>query len=136
MGDLYNNLKIYEAKIIGSSSTNQNTKNIAFVSSNITTNTNEAVKIAHGVSAANSKNNASTLPTVDSLSDAVNYSFFSSNGLEVADGNADNESKEISQEDIKESSWHLRIKTIETGRQQEGLYQLRKLLQMLYSDTE
>ncbi|GKD49389.1 hypothetical protein Tco_1278365 [Tanacetum coccineum] len=31
--------------------------------------TNEAVKTAHGVSTANSKNNASTLPNVDSLSD-------------------------------------------------------------------
>ncbi|GJU30286.1 hypothetical protein Tco_1173875 [Tanacetum coccineum] len=69
---------IYEAKIMGSSSTNQNTQNIAFVSSNITTNTNEAVKTAHGVSAANSKNNASTLPNVDSLSDAMIYSFFAS----------------------------------------------------------
>ncbi|GJX61570.1 ribonuclease H-like domain-containing protein [Tanacetum coccineum] len=55
-------------------------------------NTNEAVKTAHGVSAANSKDNASTLPNVNSLRD----------GLKVADGNADNESKEISQEDRKE----------------------------------
>ncbi|GKF40098.1 hypothetical protein Tco_0120159, partial [Tanacetum coccineum] len=37
----------------------------AFVSSNITGSTNEAVKTAHGVSAANSKENASTLPNVD-----------------------------------------------------------------------
>ncbi|GJU12964.1 hypothetical protein Tco_1135360 [Tanacetum coccineum] len=71
MDDLYNNLKIYEAEIMGSSSTNQNTQNVAFVSSNITSSTNEAVKTAHGVSAANSKNNASTLPNVDSLSNAV-----------------------------------------------------------------
>ncbi|GJW29862.1 hypothetical protein Tco_0046737 [Tanacetum coccineum] len=91
-----------EAKIMGSSSINQNTQNIAFVSSNITTSTNEAVKTAHGVFAANSKNNASTLPNVDSLSDVVIYSFFA-NGLEVADGNADNESKKISLEDMKES---------------------------------
>ncbi|GJW02052.1 hypothetical protein Tco_1560908 [Tanacetum coccineum] len=34
--------------------------------------------IAHGVSTANSKNNASTLPNVDSLSDAMIYSFFAS----------------------------------------------------------
>ncbi|GJR65565.1 retrovirus-related pol polyprotein from transposon TNT 1-94 [Tanacetum coccineum] len=58
--------------------------------------TNEAVKTAHGVSAANSKNNASTLPNVDSLSDARDR-------FEVADGNADNESKDISQEDRKQS---------------------------------
>ncbi|GJZ72109.1 hypothetical protein Tco_0635960 [Tanacetum coccineum] len=71
MDNLYNNLKIYEAKIMGSSSTNQNTQNVAFLSSNITSSTNEAIKTAHGVSVANSKNNASTLPNVDSLSDVV-----------------------------------------------------------------
>nr|GEU43269.1 putative ribonuclease H-like domain-containing protein [Tanacetum cinerariifolium] len=92
MDDFYNNLKIYEAEVIGSSSTSQNTQNVAFVSSNITSSTNKAVKIAHGVSTANSKDNASTLPNVNSLR----------NRLEVADGNADNESKEIPQEDKKE----------------------------------
>ncbi|GJU83795.1 ribonuclease H-like domain-containing protein [Tanacetum coccineum] len=70
MDDLYNNLNIYEAEVMGSSSTSQNTQNVAFVSSNNTLNTNEAVKTAHGISAANSKDNASTLPNVDSLSDA------------------------------------------------------------------
>ncbi|GJX72062.1 ribonuclease H-like domain-containing protein [Tanacetum coccineum] len=71
MDDLYNNLKIYEAEIMRSSSTNQNTQNVTFLSSNITSSTNEAVKTAHGVFAANSKNNASTLPNFGSLSDAV-----------------------------------------------------------------
>ncbi|GJW01969.1 putative ribonuclease H-like domain-containing protein [Tanacetum coccineum] len=105
MDGLYNNLKIYEAKVKGSSSTSQNTQNVAFVSSDITGSTNEAVKTAHGVFAANFKPNASTLPNVDSLSDAVIYSFFAiqGDGLEVADGNVDNESKKISQENMKES---------------------------------
>ncbi|GJX39094.1 ribonuclease H-like domain-containing protein [Tanacetum coccineum] len=103
MDDLYKNMKIYDAKIMRPSSTNQNTQNVAFVSSNITSSTNEAIKTAHGVSAANSKNNASTLPNVDSLSDDVIYSFFARDRLEVGDGNADNKSKEISQEDMKES---------------------------------
>ncbi|GJU60585.1 ribonuclease H-like domain-containing protein [Tanacetum coccineum] len=76
---------------------------MAFSTSSLDSDTNEAVKTAHGVSAANSKNNSSTLPNIDSLSDAVIYSFFARDGLEVADGNADNESKEISQEDRKES---------------------------------
>ncbi|GJT62211.1 putative ribonuclease H-like domain-containing protein [Tanacetum coccineum] len=38
--------------------------------------TNGAVKTAHCVFSANSKDNASTLPNVDSLSDAMIYSFF------------------------------------------------------------
>nr|GEZ08134.1 hypothetical protein [Tanacetum cinerariifolium] len=48
MDDLYNNLKIYEAEVMGSSSTTQNTQNVAFVSSNNTNSTNKAVNIAHG----------------------------------------------------------------------------------------
>ncbi|GJQ91459.1 hypothetical protein Tco_0002598 [Tanacetum coccineum] len=100
-----NELKIYEAEVMGSSRTSQNTQNVAFVSSNSTGSTNEAVKTAHDVSAANSKANASTLPNVDSLSDVVIYSFFARDRLEVAEGNADNESKKISQEDRKESSY-------------------------------
>nr|GEX58747.1 hypothetical protein [Tanacetum cinerariifolium] len=70
MDDLYNNLKIYEAEVIGLSSTTQNTQNVAFVSSNNTDNTNKAVNIAHGVSAASSKTTASNLLNFDSLSDA------------------------------------------------------------------
>ncbi|GJX01923.1 hypothetical protein Tco_0185836 [Tanacetum coccineum] len=53
--------------------------------------TNEAVKTAHGVFAVNSKDNASTLPNVDSLSDVEM-------DLEVARWQmSDNVSKEISQ---------------------------------------
>ncbi|GJU00313.1 hypothetical protein Tco_1110651 [Tanacetum coccineum] len=67
MDDLYNNLKIYEAKVMRSSSTSQNTQNVAFASSNNTGSTNEAVRTAHGVSATNSKDNTPTLPNVDNL---------------------------------------------------------------------
>ncbi|GKC41197.1 hypothetical protein Tco_1058919 [Tanacetum coccineum] len=100
MDDLYNNLKIYEAEITGSSSINQNIQNVAFVSSNVTSSTNEAVKIAHGVSAANSKNNASTLPNVDNLSDAAIYSFFAS---QSNSSQLDNEDlKQIDPDDLEE----------------------------------
>nr|GEX18798.1 ribonuclease H-like domain-containing protein [Tanacetum cinerariifolium] len=78
MDDLYNNLKIYEAEVMGSSSTTQNIQNVAFMSSNNIDSTNKAVNTAHGVSAASFKTNASNLPNVDSLSDAVIYSFFAS----------------------------------------------------------
>ncbi|GJW56434.1 hypothetical protein Tco_0103165 [Tanacetum coccineum] len=52
LDDLYNNLEIYEPKIIGSSSTSQNSQNVAFVSNitNNTNNTNKADDTAHGVS--------------------------------------------------------------------------------------
>nr|GEU76435.1 hypothetical protein [Tanacetum cinerariifolium] len=93
MDDLYNNLKIYEAEVMGSSNTTQNIQNVAFVSSNNTDSTNKAVNIAHGVSAASSKTNASNLPNVDSLRD----------GLKVADGNVDYKSQKIPTENKKES---------------------------------
>ncbi|GJY90173.1 hypothetical protein Tco_0505369 [Tanacetum coccineum] len=52
LDDLYNNLKIYEPEISRSSSTSQNLKNMAFVSSNSTnsnSSTNEADNTAYGV---------------------------------------------------------------------------------------
>ncbi|GJZ59656.1 ribonuclease H-like domain-containing protein [Tanacetum coccineum] len=116
MDDLYNNLKIYEVEIMGSSSTNQNTQNLAFVSSNITSSTNEAVKTAHGVSAANSKNNASTLPNVDSLSDAVIYSFFAS---QSNSSQLDNEDlKQIDPDDLEEMDlkWQMAMLTMRARR--------------------
>ncbi|GJV16781.1 hypothetical protein Tco_1362104 [Tanacetum coccineum] len=55
LDDLYNNLKIYEPELAGSSSTSQNPQNVAFMSSNNTNNnssTNEADNTAYGVSVA------------------------------------------------------------------------------------
>ncbi|GJU09257.1 hypothetical protein Tco_1125687 [Tanacetum coccineum] len=102
MDDLYNNLKIYEAEVMGSSSTSQNTQNVAFVSSNITGSTNEAVKTAHGVSAANSKANASTLPNVDSLSDVVIYSFFASQSNSSQLDNDDLKKQVLTNENLRQ----------------------------------
>ncbi|GJY55821.1 hypothetical protein Tco_0454936 [Tanacetum coccineum] len=112
MDDLYNNLKIYEAEVMGSSSTSQNIQNVAFVSSNSTGITNEAVKTAHGVSAANSKANASTLPNVDSMSDVVIYSFFAS---QSNSSQLDNEDlKQIDPDDLEEMElkWQMAMLTM------------------------
>nr|GEY15447.1 hypothetical protein [Tanacetum cinerariifolium] len=76
LDDLFNNLKIYEAEVKGSSPSSQKTQNIAFVSSNNTDSTNESVNAAPSIFAASSKAKVFTLPNVDSLSDAVIYSFF------------------------------------------------------------
>ncbi|GKB49250.1 ribonuclease H-like domain-containing protein, partial [Tanacetum coccineum] len=50
--DLYNNLKVYEAEIKNQSSSSSIFLNVAFVSSDDTSSTNEAVNIAHDVLAA------------------------------------------------------------------------------------
>ncbi|GJW03056.1 hypothetical protein Tco_1561912 [Tanacetum coccineum] len=73
MDDLYNNLKIYETKVKGSSISNQNSQNVAFVSSNYSGSSNQA----YGFNSANT----------DSMSDVVIYSFFvnQSNSLQLND---------------------------------------------------
>ncbi|GJV81466.1 hypothetical protein Tco_1517336 [Tanacetum coccineum] len=52
LDDLYNNLKIYEPEVTGTSSSSTNIQNIAFVSSNSTNSTNGAVNTAHGATTA------------------------------------------------------------------------------------
>ncbi|GJT86632.1 retrovirus-related pol polyprotein from transposon TNT 1-94 [Tanacetum coccineum] len=49
LDDLYNNLKICQPEVKGTSSLNTNTQNVAFVSSNSTSSTNRAVNTAHGL---------------------------------------------------------------------------------------
>nr|GEU57649.1 hypothetical protein [Tanacetum cinerariifolium] len=125
LDDLFNKLKIYEAKVKSSSSTSHTIQNIAFVSSQNTDRTNESVSVVPSVSTASTKPPASILPNVDNLSDAVIYSFFASQSnssqldnddlkqidvddLEEMDfkwhiGHADHESHEVSLEEWKES---------------------------------
>nr|GEV90035.1 ribonuclease H-like domain-containing protein [Tanacetum cinerariifolium] len=81
MDDLYNNLKVYESEIKSQSSSRSISQNVAFVSSNNTSNTNEIVNTAHSVSAASSKDQAST----GSYADDVMFSFFfnQSNALQL-----------------------------------------------------
>ncbi|GJY42474.1 hypothetical protein Tco_0429744 [Tanacetum coccineum] len=80
MDDLYNNLKVYKSKIKGQTSSSLNSQNVAFVSSDNSSITNEIVNTAHSVSAASSKDQASTA----SYADDVMFSFFAnqSNALQ------------------------------------------------------
>ncbi|GKE83950.1 proline-rich receptor-like protein kinase PERK9, partial [Tanacetum coccineum] len=73
MDDLYNNLKVYESKVKGTSSSSTSIRNMAFVSSNNSGSTNEAVNIVHGVFAASTQANAANSTNVDNLSYAVIY---------------------------------------------------------------
>ncbi|GKC01450.1 hypothetical protein Tco_0987586 [Tanacetum coccineum] len=82
LDDLYNNLKIYEPEVRGTSSSSTNTQNVAFVSSNNTSSTNEVVNTAHDVTTALL---------------ALKLLLF-----KVADGYANNEGKEILEEHWKE----------------------------------
>ncbi|GJV58295.1 ribonuclease H-like domain-containing protein [Tanacetum coccineum] len=71
LDDLYNNLKIYELEVKGTSSSSTNTQNIAFVSSNSTNSTNRAVNTTHDVTTTSTQATAVNSTTIDNLSDAM-----------------------------------------------------------------
>nr|GEU47268.1 uncharacterized mitochondrial protein AtMg00810-like [Tanacetum cinerariifolium] len=116
LDELFNNLKIYETKVKGSSLSRQNTQNIAFVSSNNTDSINESLNAAPSISADSSKAKVSTLPNVDSLSDAVIYSFFASHSNSTQLDNED--LKQIDPDDLEEIDlkWHMVMLTMRARR--------------------
>nr|GEV45902.1 hypothetical protein [Tanacetum cinerariifolium] len=71
MDDLYNNLKVYEPEVKGTSNSSSSTQNITFVSSsnNNTSIVNGAVNTAHGVSTDNTQVNAAYSRNIDNLND-------------------------------------------------------------------
>nr|GEV97116.1 putative reverse transcriptase domain-containing protein [Tanacetum cinerariifolium] len=91
LDDLFNNLKIYEAKVKSSSTSGQNIQNIAFVSSNNTDSTND-------------------------LSDAVIYSFFASQSNSPQLDNED--LKQIDADDLEELDlkWQMAVLTMRARR--------------------
>ncbi|GJT20380.1 ribonuclease H-like domain-containing protein [Tanacetum coccineum] len=74
LDDLYNNLKIYEPEVKGTSSSN--IKNVAFVSLNSTNSTNGADNTTHGVITASTQVTVVNSTTIDNLSNAVICAFF------------------------------------------------------------
>nr|GEW92589.1 hypothetical protein [Tanacetum cinerariifolium] len=116
LDDFFNNLKISEAEVKGSCTSSQNIQNIAFVSSNKINSTNESVNVVPSVFAASPKAKVFTLSNVDSLSDAVIYSFF------VSQSNSpqlDNEDlKQIDPDDLEEMNlkWQMAMLTIRAMR--------------------
>ncbi|GKA13900.1 hypothetical protein Tco_0693546 [Tanacetum coccineum] len=71
MDDLYNNLKVYEPEVKGTSISNTSTQNMAFVSFNNSGSTTGAVNTDHGVTTASTQATAVNSTTIDNLSDAV-----------------------------------------------------------------
>ncbi|GJQ90217.1 hypothetical protein Tco_0001356 [Tanacetum coccineum] len=116
LDDLYNNLKIYEPEITGSSSTSQNPQNVAFVSSNSTnsnSSTNEADNTAYGVSAAHTQSNPTSR---DNLSDAVICAFLASQPNSPQLSQEDLE--QIDPDDLEEMDlqWEMAMLTIRARR--------------------
>nr|GEW32330.1 hypothetical protein [Tanacetum cinerariifolium] len=116
LDDLFNSLKIYESEVKHSSSLGTESHNLAFVSSISTDSTTDSVSAAVNVSAVGAKLTASTLPNVDSLSNAVIYSFFAS---QSSSPQLDNEElKQIDVDDLEEIDlkWQMAMLTIRARR--------------------
>ncbi|GJU09443.1 retrovirus-related pol polyprotein from transposon TNT 1-94 [Tanacetum coccineum] len=114
MDDLYNNLKIYEPEVKGTSSSSTNTQNIAFVSAN--NNTNRAVNTAHGATTASTQATAVNSTTINNLSDAVICAFFAS---QPNSPQLDNEDlQQIHPDDLEEMDlrWQMAMLTMRARR--------------------
>ncbi|GJV34512.1 hypothetical protein Tco_1394912 [Tanacetum coccineum] len=102
MDNLYNNLKIYETEVKGSSSSNQSSQNVAFVSSNNSDSSNQA----YGSNSANTK----------SISHAVIYSFFAnqSNSPQLNDEDL----QQIDADDLEkiDLKWQMAMLTMRARR--------------------
>nr|GEY53819.1 hypothetical protein [Tanacetum cinerariifolium] len=112
LDDLFNSLKIYESEVKHSSSLGTKSPNLAFVSTTPADSTNDSVNTAVNVSAIGTKLSASTLPNVDSLSNAVIYSFFAS---QSSSPQLDNEDlKQIDADDLEEIDlkWQMAMLTM------------------------
>nr|GEU72529.1 zinc finger BED domain-containing protein RICESLEEPER 2 [Tanacetum cinerariifolium] len=100
LDDLFNSLKIYESEVKHSSSLGTASPNLAFVSTTTVDSINDLVSAAVHVSAVGTKLSASPLPNVDSLSNAVIYSFFASQSSSLQLDNED--LKQIDADDLEE----------------------------------
>nr|GEX48640.1 putative ribonuclease H-like domain-containing protein [Tanacetum cinerariifolium] len=116
LDDLSNSLKIYKTKVKHSSSTSIESHNLAFVSSSQTDSTTNSVSAAVNVSAVGSKLPASSIFNVDSLSNAIIYSFFASQSTSPQLYNED--LKQIDVDDLEDMDlrWQMAMLTMRDRR--------------------
>nr|GEV13589.1 ribonuclease H-like domain-containing protein [Tanacetum cinerariifolium] len=112
LDDLFNSLKIYESEVKHSSSLDTASPNLAFVLTTLVDSTNDSVSAAVHVSAVGTKLSASTLLNVDSLSNAVIYSFFASQSSSPQLDSKD--LKQIDANDLEEMDlkWQIAMPTM------------------------
>ncbi|GJX84891.1 ribonuclease H-like domain-containing protein [Tanacetum coccineum] len=119
LDDLYNNLKIYEPELTGSSSTSQNLQNVAFVSSNSTnsnSSTNKADNTTYGVSAAHTQSNPVNSISIDNLSDAVIFAFLASQPNSPQLAREDLEQIDLDDLEEMDLHWEMAMLTIRARR--------------------
>nr|GEW47913.1 putative ribonuclease H-like domain-containing protein [Tanacetum cinerariifolium] len=116
LDDLFNSLRIYEPKVKHSSSPGNPTQNIAFVSSSNTDSTTDSVSAATSVFAVCAQLPVSSHPNIDSLSNAVIFSFFASQSTSPQIDNED--LKQIDVDDLEEIDlrWQMGMLTMRARR--------------------
>ncbi|GJV78035.1 putative ribonuclease H-like domain-containing protein [Tanacetum coccineum] len=70
LDDLFNNLKVHESEVKGTSSSTTNSHNVAFLSSSSTNSATRAVNTAQGVRTASTQGVIDSSTTIENLSDA------------------------------------------------------------------
>nr|GEU86453.1 ribonuclease H-like domain-containing protein [Tanacetum cinerariifolium] len=111
LDDLFNSLKIYEAEVKSSSSASTSTQNIAFVSSN-NGNTNVSVSAVASVFAASEKIHVSFLGNVDTLVNAVIYTFFASQSTSPQLDNDDLNQIDVDDLEEMDLKWQMAMLTV------------------------
>nr|GEV90222.1 hypothetical protein [Tanacetum cinerariifolium] len=116
LDDLFKSLRIYEAEVKHSSCPRNPTQNIAFVSSSNTDSTTDSVSAATSVSAVCAQLPVSSHLNIDSLSNAVIFSFFASQSTSPQLDNKD--LKQIDVDDLEEMDlrWQMVMLTIRARR--------------------
>ncbi|GJS64734.1 ribonuclease H-like domain-containing protein [Tanacetum coccineum] len=116
LDDLFNNLKAYESEVNGTSSSTTSSHNVAFLSSSSTNSATKAVNTAQGVNTTSTQGAANSSTTVENLSDAVIYSFFSSQPSTLQLDNKD--LQQINPDDLEEINlrWNIAMLTIRARR--------------------
>ncbi|GJS64812.1 hypothetical protein Tco_0679376 [Tanacetum coccineum] len=118
--DLYNNLRVYEDEMKRSSSSTSNSQNLAFLSSENTSRTNEVSTASgnFGVNTAGGTNSSSQVSSTPGADEVV-CSFFAQ---QTTSPPLDNEDlQQIDQDDLEELDirWQVAMLTVRDGNQEE-----------------
>nr|GEZ23149.1 hypothetical protein [Tanacetum cinerariifolium] len=116
LDDLFNSLKIYETEVKHSSSPCNLTQNLAVVSLSNTDSTTDSVSAATSVFVVCAKLHVSSHPNIDSLSNAVIFSFFASQSTSPQLDNKD--LKQIDVDDLEKMDlrWQMAMLTMRARR--------------------
>nr|GEY59376.1 hypothetical protein [Tanacetum cinerariifolium] len=114
--DVNLNLKIYEAEVKHSSSTGTTTQKLAFVSSSNTDSTTDSVSAVASVFVVCAKMPVSSLPNVDSLSNAIIYSFFANQSTSPQLDNEDLKQIDVNDFEDMDLRWQMAMMTMKAKR--------------------